>query len=87
MNRPRSLTPPPGAIVHGLDLVARNALRWVAGLGRAQPGRPAWLFAPSVDAITNLRELGLIEPHPDHDGEHRPTQAGVELLPKIGARG
>ena len=100
MQRARSLTPPPGRIEHGLDLHARNGLRYLAGCGRARPEEvigddgtaqivtlPASLFPPAAETTARLLELGLVEPHPDHPGEHRPTERGVELLPKIGAKG
>lgn len=75
------LIPPPETTREGLTLAERNGLRYVAGVGAARPGAPARLFPPSVETLDALEAKGLVA------SDCRPTDAGLDVLPKIGVSG
>ena len=79
--KPPRLIPPDPVVIEGLDLEQRNGLRWVSGVARGTSvqGSGPRLFPPSRATLDVLERRGLIEPHPDRPGEHRPTEAGVQL--------
>ena len=80
------LTPPAARTILGLTLEQRNGLRWISGIARGPDGEghgKTRLFPPTLEVREQLIERGLIEPHPDHAGEHRPTESGAQLLPEI----
>ena len=72
-----------GAPLIVAHVVSESRLRdWESTMGRSFD-----IAKGLAETTARLLELGLVEPHPDHPGEHRPTERGAELLPKIGAKG